>query len=35
MDFVLAVLPWTFLYTLTLRSKEKVGVLVAMSMGAV
>lgn len=34
-DFVLAVLPWTFLYSLTLRKKEKVGICVAMSMGAV
>ncbi|KAK4141850.1 uncharacterized protein C8A04DRAFT_30542 [Dichotomopilus funicola] len=34
-DFILALLPWTFLYTLTLRKKEKVGILVAMSMGAV
>ncbi|KAK4447208.1 hypothetical protein QBC34DRAFT_496314 [Podospora aff. communis PSN243] len=34
-DFVLAALPWTFLYSITLRTREKVGVLVAMSMGAV
>ena len=34
-DFILAVLPWTFLYSLTLRKKEKLGILVAMSMGAV
>ncbi len=34
-DFVLAVLPWTFLYSLTLKKKEKAGILVAMSMGAV
>lgn len=34
-DFILAVLPWSFLYSLTLKKKEKAGVLVAMSMGAV
>lgn len=34
-DFILAVLPWTFLRDLTLKRKEKVGVLIAMSMGAV
>jgi len=34
-DFILAVLPWTFLYSLTLRKKEKWGILVAMSMGVV
>ncbi|KAK0640563.1 hypothetical protein B0T16DRAFT_336150 [Cercophora newfieldiana] len=34
-DFILAVLPWTFLYSITLKNKEKVGILVAMSMGAV
>lgn len=34
-DFILAVLPWTFLYRLTLRKKEKLGVLVCMSMGVV
>ncbi|KAK3331546.1 hypothetical protein B0H66DRAFT_546762 [Apodospora peruviana] len=35
MDFVLAVLPWTFLYGLALRSKEKFGILIAMSMGVI
>ncbi|KAK0617731.1 hypothetical protein B0T14DRAFT_434044 [Immersiella caudata] len=34
-DFILAVLPWTFLYSITLKTKEKVGILVAMSMGAI
>jgi len=34
-DFILAFLPWTFLYALTLRKKEKFGILVAMSMGVV
>lgn len=34
-DFILAGLPWTFLYSLTLKKKEKLGILVAMSMGAV
>jgi hypothetical protein len=34
-DFILAILPWTFLYDLTLKSKEKIGILVCMSMGAV
>ena len=34
-EFILAVLPWTFLYSVTLKSKEKIGVLVAMSMGVV
>ncbi|KAM7191313.1 hypothetical protein V8F20_009368, partial [Naviculisporaceae sp. PSN 640] len=35
MDFTLAVLPWTFLYHLALRNKEKFGILVAMSMGVI
>jgi hypothetical protein len=35
MDFILAALPWTFLYRLMLRKKEKLGILVAMSMGVV
>lgn len=35
MDFTLAALPWTFLYHLALRNKEKFGILVAMSMGVV
>lgn len=33
MDFVLAVLPWTLLWNVQMRTKEKVGVLLAMSMG--
>ncbi|KAK4213408.1 hypothetical protein QBC37DRAFT_423055 [Rhypophila decipiens] len=35
MDFTLAILPWTFLYHLSLRKKEKLGILVAMSMGVI
>ncbi|KAK1756326.1 hypothetical protein QBC47DRAFT_321507 [Echria macrotheca] len=35
MDFTLAILPWTFLYNLLLQRKEKIGVLVAMSMGVI
>jgi len=35
MDFLLAALPWTFLYGTLLRQKEKVGILIAMSMGVV
>lgn len=35
MDFILAVLPWTFLYRLKLKKNEKLGILVAMSMGVV
>jgi hypothetical protein len=34
-DFILALLPWTFLYSITLKTREKAGILVAMSMGAV
>jgi hypothetical protein len=34
-DLILAVLPWTFLYSMTLKRKEKMGILVCMSMGAV
>lgn len=33
MDFTLAFLPWTFLTTLRMRRKEKIGVGIAMSMG--
>jgi len=33
MDFTLAVLPWTFLWKLRMRKREKVGILIAMSMG--
>lgn len=33
MDIVLAILPWKMIWTLTMNKKEKVGVLVAMSMG--
>ena len=32
-DFTLAVLPWTFLYNMLLKRREKVGILIAMSMG--
>ena len=35
MDFVLAILPWTVIWKVALRSKERIGVVVAMSMGAV
>jgi hypothetical protein len=35
MDFTLAALPWTFLFTLSMKTKEKIGVAVAMSMGVV
>jgi hypothetical protein len=35
MDFALATIPWTFLWNLSLKSKEKIGVAVAMSMGVV
>ncbi|KAG7286887.1 hypothetical protein NEMBOFW57_009205 [Staphylotrichum longicolle] len=35
MDFTLAILPWTFMWNIALRRKEKIGVVVAMSMGAV
>ncbi|KAI2635645.1 hypothetical protein GGS26DRAFT_550039 [Hypomontagnella submonticulosa] len=33
MDFVLALLPWSFIWKLNLRQNEKLGVAVAMSMG--
>jgi len=33
MDFVLALLPWTVVWGLTMRKTEKIGVAVAMSMG--
>ena len=33
MDFILAGLPWTFLWSLWMRKKEKIGIAVAMSMG--
>ena len=33
MDFTLAVLPWTFLWKLQMNRTEKIGVMVAMSMG--
>ncbi|KAK4235136.1 hypothetical protein C8A03DRAFT_18076 [Achaetomium macrosporum] len=33
MDIVLAVVPWKIIWTLTMKRKEKVGVMVAMSMG--
>ena len=32
-DFTLAALPWTFLYNMLLRRREKAGILTAMSMG--
>ncbi|SPO05355.1 uncharacterized protein DNG_08042 [Cephalotrichum gorgonifer] len=34
MDFTLAALPWTFIYSMRLRKREKLGILIAMSMGA-
>ncbi|KAK4154612.1 hypothetical protein C8A00DRAFT_42613 [Chaetomidium leptoderma] len=33
MDFTLAALPWTFLYHMRLKKSERVGIMVAMSMG--
>ncbi len=33
MDIVLAILPWKIIWALTMNRKEKVGVMVAMSMG--
>jgi len=33
MDIVLAVVPWKIIWTLTMNRKEKIGVMVAMSMG--
>ena len=33
MDIILALLPWRIVLTLTLNKKEKIGVLLAMSMG--
>ena len=33
MDIVLALLPWKLLWNLQMRKKEKVGIIVAMSMG--
>lgn len=35
LDFVLALLPWQILMNLTMKRREKVGVAVAMSLGAV
>ncbi|KAK1826127.1 hypothetical protein QBC39DRAFT_269741 [Podospora conica] len=35
MDFVLAGLPWTFLFGIMLRKKEKFGILIAMSCGVI
>lgn len=32
-DFLLAMLPWTIIWTLTMNRKEKFGVAIAMSMG--
>ncbi|KAK4220525.1 hypothetical protein QBC38DRAFT_462521 [Podospora fimiseda] len=34
-DFILALIPWKFLWGLTLKKKEKWGILIAMSMGVV
>jgi len=33
MDIVLALLPWKIILSLTLNKKERIGVLLAMSMG--
>jgi hypothetical protein len=33
MDIVLAVVPWKIIWALTMNRKEKIGVMVAMSMG--
>jgi hypothetical protein len=33
MDIILAILPWRIVWNLTMNKKEKVGVLLAMSMG--
>jgi hypothetical protein len=33
MDIILAVLPWKIILSLTMQRKEKIGVLLAMSMG--
>lgn len=33
MDFVLALLPWKVVWPLNMRKKEKIGAIVAMSMG--
>ena len=30
----MAILPWTFIYGMRLRKREKLGILIAMSMGA-
>lgn len=35
MDFTLAFLPWVYLYKIFLRQREKLGIMIAMSMGAV
>jgi hypothetical protein len=35
LDFVLALLPWQILMGLTMKTREKVGVAIAMSLGAV
>jgi len=35
MDIVLALLPWTIIWTLSMRKMEKIGVAVCMSMGIV
>jgi hypothetical protein len=33
MDMVLAVMPWKIIWSMTMNRKEKIGVMVAMSMG--
>lgn len=33
MDFILALLPWKIILSMTMNKKEKLGVLIAMSMG--
>jgi hypothetical protein len=33
MDMLLAVMPWKIIWSMTMNRKEKIGVMVAMSMG--
>lgn len=35
MDFILALLPWAVLWNLEMRTREKAGIALAMSMGIV
>jgi len=35
MDFTLAILPWTFLWKIRMQKREKLGILIAMSMGII